>query len=347
MSAGGMALLAALAANDARRAYKSRRGGGKKPAYAGKARTASRTQLVNRRRRRFVGKKYAKVGGVATNSRFALARRPNRQVQTMKRIGAPSYYNTNGANQIVAQEGFQEASVVAWQGFEDLSYMLNLVPIQGGSTVGFQAPKRYILEETVGELMFTNSSLATCFLEIFDVVRKRDNFRADNIQNQATANPLLSWRQGIQDNQVTGTNDYHDLKTSPTDSRIFRDWFKIVRKTRVELRQGALHRHSVLLKPNRVVDSEMINYVGGDAAGFSTYTLFRVYGQPASVINPEGPSIVTTAQIALDYVSSVKYKFSWVSDTTQNQYIVDNLQSLKGEQVVSMGAGQIVPNAIV
>lgn len=273
-------------------------------------------------------------GGMPSFSQFKLTKRPSARVATKKKVTAANYYVTNNAYQILANEGFQEIADQPFQSLVDLKQIALNVPNTSGIP-----PAEYVLESTVGEFMITNSSLATAYVDIYDVIRKRDV----GIANNTTQSPGQAWQSGVADENNGGILAYRNINSLPTDSRLLKDYFKIVRRTHVGLAQGATHRHSVKLKANELIDTALLKSVSGDIAGVTVYTMISVYGQPASV--PEAG--VTTAKIALDIVRTVRYKYTWVADNTNSFVFVDNLITTAGEEVVSAGAGAIVPNAVV
>lgn len=308
--------------------------------------TASRTLLSRRPRAKLAIQNVKQTPGLTSHSRFSVYHPPNRQALARKRVGAPNFYVTNSAQQIVALEGFQAVGVTPWQNNTDMSFMLAKVP--QGPTVGSVGTRSISLESAQCELLFTNSSLASCFVEVYDIARRRD---ADKTKSPYTADPFSAWSQGVSDNQasVTPTGNITNLKSLPFDSQLFKDWFKVCKRTRFELSQGATHRHSVSIKANRIIDEAVLAYADGDMAGITMYTMFVVYGQPASIPGEGGkpPSTVTTATIALDVVSSIRYKFTWVSDPAQTQWFQDNLSTLTGEQIASPGLGDLILNKVV
>lgn len=277
--------------------------------------------------------------GLTSNSVFRSYVKPSNQVKAMKRVGAPNQRIINNANQYVCPEGFQQAFFWGWNNSQDINYMLAQTP---NSTGGFKT-NRFVLESSQFECLMTNSSLASCYVEIYDIARKRD---ANATEYKFTENPLAAWQQGVYNASGVSLLDWSVLRSSPFDSQVFKEWFKVVKRTRIELSQGATHKHSVILKPNKLIDAATPQFVDGDFAGLTMYTMVVFYGQPASLVGESGTS-VTTAKIALDTVATSRYKYTWVSDTTQNVYITDNMVSLAGEQIVSTGAGDIRLNAVV
>lgn len=304
------------------------------------------TSFVSRRKKQNI-KRLAPaigIGGAGTFSSFKLTSPPSPRIKTMKRVGASNYYITNNAQQLSIKEGFQDAQFFSFQNFSDLKYVVSKIP--GTSPV----PRQFVLESTTAEFMLTNSTLATMYVDVYDIIRKRDPGYSATQDDSAnpTRDPLNAWKVGVSD-QSSAPPDftaYQNLSCLPTDSRLFRDYFRVVKRTHISMAQGSTHRHHVKLAPNRLLDTEVTDRVNGDLKGVCIYTLIVAYGQPASVPNDVG-AVVTTASGAIDVVVSQRMKYTWVADSTNSWWVVDNLASLAGEQVISAGSGTIVPNAKV
>lgn len=315
----------------------------KAPVYKKAYRTASGVAVQKRQPRKLKIQKVKQTPGLTSHSLFSLTRAPDARTRTRKRVGAPNFYTTNFPTQIIASEGLQAIGFQTWNSSADMNFILQRLP--QAQAPGVNVNRSFVLEQCHGEILFTNSSLASCYVEVYDIARRRD---ADVTKHPATANPLSAWSQGITDNQPSGSpSTLQDLKSIPFDSQLFKDWFKVCKRTRFELSQGATHRHAVTLNPNRTIDESVVAYSDGDMAGITMYTMWVVYGQPASVPQGDAPAVVTTAKIALDSVAMLRYKYTWVSDLTQTQYFQDNLNTLTGEQIASPGLGDIILNKVV
>lgn len=313
---------------------------------AASARTASALRYAQRRREprseRIIK---GAQGGPSTTSKYDIVKPSNKIVETIKRASAPQLFITNNAYQVIATQGFQELTTITWQSALDLKQMRNKVQFTENPTGG-TATVRYVLDSSLCELLITNSTLATAFVEIYDIARKRD---ASFTAFPGTSDPGNAWKYGVLAEEPFGSpNTYNDLTSSPFDSLLFKEWFKVLNKTRVEMAQGALHRHHVNIQCNKIIDGAVLSNVDGDPADYVYYTMVVFKGQPASVVPEGGGSAdVTTAKIALDIVHSQRYKFFYSAAAPSVHYTLDNLQSLSGEQVISAGAGTIVPNSIV
>lgn len=289
----------------------------------------------------------AQQGGLPSFSKFQLTNKPNKTLLAMKRVSAPNYRVTNGANQIVNLEGFQNAGVYTWLGRADMVSLLSYVPGAGG--VYPNAPKRLHVESIVNELLMTNSSLATQYVDIYDIVRKRDAGYSTSGQggDSPTSNPYEAWRYGVSDQTSTSPDltAWTNVSSLPTDSKLFNDYFRVIKRSHIGLVAGATHRHSVILKTNRIIDSALVGRCSGDLAGYAVYTMVVINGQPASIKTEEG-AVVTTATTALDVVNSRRFKYSYVQDNTVIWNVTDNLSTLTGEVITQPSLGNFVSNSI-
>ena len=210
-----------------------------------------------------------------------------------------------------------------------------------------------MLEASTSEFLVTNSSLATQYVDIYDIVRKRDTQYSDvsgGVPNNPTLDPVNAWKWGVSDQIISAGDDltaWQNVTSLPTDSRLFNNYFRVVKRTRVGLVAGATHRHRVHMGCNQLLDKETLNRAYGDLRGITTYTMMVINGQPTSIPSVEGDPTVTTAQTQLDVVYSIRAKYTWVADNTVTWYVTDNLSSLTGEQITQPSLGKFVTNQIV
>lgn len=329
-------------------ARRARRGQPLKPRF--KPRTGSKTMLMKKKRNNLVRRRPIPAsGGLPSFSKFQLVKRPSPSVKAMKKVTAPNYYITNAATQLVINDGFQNYMDFSYNSLADLQLMAGKTP-PNAVPPAVEPYKQFVLESSTCEYLMTNSTLATMYVDIYDIVRKRDAN-----QTSASSGPSSAWNNGMTWQSQGVNTDGTIINSLPTDSATFNEWFKIIKRTHVGLAQGATHRHSVLLKPNHLVDTSIIGVpqagnsnVAGDLAGLTVYTMIVAYGQPISAVSEDPKSTsVTTASGKIDIVKGIRYKYSWCLNNARAYYAVDNLTTLGVEQVVSAGAGAIVPNQSV
>lgn len=298
---------------------------------------------VLRRRKNPMIRKIVKgtLGGRPSFSKWSTGKKASPRVSAMKKVGAPNYYVTNSSAQIKIAEGFQNAQSMSFQGLTDLKQIRSYA---FGTPSVPQPTRQFLLESSTCEYLITNSTLATMYVDIYDVVRKRNQ---TGVAPYQTSTPDQAWAAGVYDESSGDTTGWQVPNSLPTDSRLFKDFFKVVQRNHIALGQGDTHRHHLKLNSNDLLDDALLNAADGDLAGISVYTMIVAYGQPSSVEDETGATLVTTAGGAIDVIATKRYKYTYVQDSTSNFYAVDNLSTLVGEKIVSRGAGVIVPNSSV
>lgn len=282
-------------------------------------------------------------GGLPSFSSWGAKHKPSKRVLAMKRVGAPNFRVSNFGFQLQSVEGFQAATNFAYAGIDFLRDIQAQVPNTTAPAVA-----QFVLESFRGEFLMTNSSLATQYVDIYDIVRKRDTQAAGGPNAVwPTLDPVNAWKYGVSD-QSTAPPDltaYENINSKPTDSRLFNDYFKIAKRTRIGLVAGATHRHLVTMISNKLIDTELLNKAQGDLAGLTTYTMVVINGQPASISSESG-AVVTTAKTALDIVWATRCKYTFVVDNKVLWSVQDNLSSLKGEKITQPSLGAFVDNDV-
>jgi len=221
--------------------------------------------------------------------------------------------------------------------------------VDGGvPTKVLNATFRFVLETATSMLNIANTTGTPVNLELYDIVAKRDSpqLPLDFVGNLATGggkyaqgtlmmDPGIAWSVGMKNefSDATGfelvargvDTDPNQLGATPYQSKLFKDYFKVTRKTNISLPIGGQHKHYVDLKPNAVIDNDMLqqNQV---YKGLSFFTLVvasgvpvvkcPVEGQPLG--NPDGDA--TTSAVSLSIIQQVRYKWTWVEDSRENIY---------------------------
>ena len=290
------------------------------------------------------------VVGQMSSSNFKLGAKVTPQVKALKRVGAPNVKVTQYPYQMPVPFGFQEQFSFSLYPMSDVRAMLNtLTSVSTGS-------KRMVLESAQSEVTMTNSSNASCEIEIYDLVLKHDllvdpAFNVNALVYPVAPNPEQYWSVGTlaAEGAAAGTTPSPStfIGSSPFDSQLFKDYFKVKKRTKVMLPQGGTHRHNIQLKPSRLIDEfQVATSVAGVAGlqGLTQYTMITCKGVPISDVTTALP---TTASTLLDIIQSIRYKWTWVSDTTSTGYFVDSLTTpaAVNTAVLSLGSGLFGPVA--
>lgn len=323
-----------------------------------KSKSKSYTQTTSKTKSKVRRGKFIK--GVPSITMFKHYQRPAINTKLSKQVTTPWYYTLNLAADTKCDEGTQAVFLYRWNNVNDLTTILNKVPQpewQGTSPpVANQAltkvSKKLIVEKINGELMFTNSSLALAFVEIYDIARKRDCTNA-----VANSDPISAWKWGeanIDDSGVASDSKIKLIGSYPTESYTFNKYFKIVQKSAFALQPGSTHKHIPEIFVNRQTTSEYVGEAQGDIAGLTFYTMIVYRGQPCTVLakdsgqyDPSGNPILdasgnmvtdainTTAAISLDLFVSQRIKYSFNISNSTYKVATNLVQSAVGETVVN------------
>lgn len=282
-------------------------------------------------------------GGLASFSKLTLSKPAGKKVKAIERAGQSANYLVNSSFSVLCDEGFQNFGCGSTFNNQDMVQIQKKVPANNYVPKPKNVPYQYVISRIHTEYLLTNNTKGTIYCDVYDVIRKRDANNSD--ASGGTADPCKAWFQGVynQDTMGTATADLSGslvLQTLPTDSRLFKDWFKVVQRNKVGLLPGATHRHQVFLRPNKLMDSNLISSVDGDMAGCTVYTMFVIVGQPAVVYDGDD-RVVTTANGALDIVQSNRYTYTWILNNEQSYFINDNLVSFGAEQIVQPFSGEV------
>lgn len=302
----------------------------KAPALARKTRTASKVVTLVERKRRLQPidhKTIQNAGGIVTQSKFGSYRKPNFSALVRKHASSPNYSIVNQPGSFSALSGFQGFQFFPLMRQGELQPILNAMPAQAPAG---NATRRFLLERVQANIVYTNASSASCTVDLYDIATKLDNDLS--ISN--------AWQNGIamETTLPAGTPPVAVLGVKPWQSQQFKEFFKVVRTTHVNLAAGASHRHNISLGPNILLKEqrvlENVNY-----AGLTYFTLAVVKGVPVCDDN-DVPRLVSTAPITIDRVSEVNMKYRWISDTDTDLYITNNMVTLLQPEAMNVFQGQ-------
>lgn len=286
-------------------------------------RTKTSTALVVQRRRQNQLQRFRHIenpGGYITQSNFKAYRKPALSAAIQKYAAMPSYYITNASDSLSVESGFQNAIFTA---LNNQSYFANFYSLMPSPTPIGNRTRRFVLIRSQAQVAYTNSTSVSCTMDLYDISVKRDN---------DLLNPLAAWANGMA-LQTTTPDPYKVLGAKPWQSQQFKEFFKIVKTTRVNLAPGATHKHNITLAPNQVIREQLV-LENNCYKGLTMFTLAVVKGVPVSAIlepppPPPAPErLVSTAPIRIDVVVEYNTKLSVVQDFDSDISITDNLVTL-------------------
>lgn len=283
------------------------------------------------------------ASGLMTNSLWSYrARALPFRVRAMKAVGAPDVYHQNFAQVLNTATGLQ-----TYTSYPSVT-PTQLKAISGLTPSG--APNRVLIQSAQTEITFTNVNNTSCEVELYDIFFKRDVSVGANITTSVDNYPIENIDDMIKNGSkasagiVLGGSDVSRyIGASPFDSQPFKNYCRVVKRTHVMLASGASHRHQALIGINKLGDESII---GNDdltyLKGFTYATLMYVRGvgayDPTDVTG--GP---TVNGCFLNVVTSVRIKYTYVTDSTNTVHYNNQPLPLGLPNVRNPGSGQYEP----
>lgn len=277
---------------------------------------------VQRKRRNIRRAPLQNPGGIITQSVFTRYNKASFSAKVRKNASNPNYEILNGVGNFEALSGFQSSMSHAHnaQGLLLSAIGKMPTPVPAGNFT-----RRMLLESYQRKTMFTNASSAGSILELYDIVTKQDN----------DLDARNAWIDGItmETTLPAGTPPYNVLGVKLWHSQRFNEFFKVVKKTIVNLAPGASHQHAISLKPNLIIKEQRIRE-NVSYRGLTYFTIAVVKGVPVCD-DADVPRLVSTAPIKIDWVSEVSTKYRWVNDIDTDLYITNGLTTLIQPEVMN------------
>lgn len=321
------------------RAMKPKRKAYKRPLRKGAPRYA-RKPRVNR---------YRSAAGAFTNSLFKwMLQRPTARVKALKRVGTPDIFQINQGTDISPNVGYQLFRDYFALNVPRLKQLAATVPGGAGDTQ--PNLKRFIVENVQTELTLTNQSNAAAEIEIYDIVCRRDVDASWTITTGgntyiAAGQPSSYVEIGcdIASGALPTSGQEQIIGASPYDSQLFKDYFRVVRKTHVMLLSGGTHRHSAQHMVNGIVETALLNDNTAMLKGLTIGSMLCVRGVAAINMGPEGSPLTTSNNPKINVLYNERVKFTWVADSTQTVYYHDNLphSASTDVEVRNIGSGAL------
>lgn len=247
-------------------------------------------------------------------------------VRAMKKVSTPQLLQDNQITAFSAPAGKQGAFSISLAGYNVLTNLCNnsfsnppiaTISTNPAATYRNSRTTRILLESVVSDLVLTNNTQATEFLDIYHIIRKQNGLKNDDSDT-----PVTAWQTGVYDAQKdTDPNKtplaYQFLSSRPTDSILFNKYFKVVKMRSVALTGGTSHRVNSILKINKIVENEYLTKQDGPLAGITQYLMLVLKGQPINIVKTGNVKDLSTATSTLIVQQSVRYKFSYIEQSSR------------------------------
>ena len=256
----------------------------------------------------------------SSSSKFMSKRRYARHGKNITALGAVNkYVITRGLN-ISGFDGRQTLAVIGqWGSLADIANVASTVPSPAPPSGTGINPTRFHLKSIVASVTMTNPTSTTIEVDLYDVVCRKDApvFKTGYFGN-GVALPTTAWSSGMLQQAIQPSLPYpaeQYLGALPTDSQLFKDYYRVLKRTSVSMAQASTHVHHVNISFERDFDRGELqvqtDYLA-QVANFSHFTMAVVRGQPARDVTQSTSYAMSTTVPILFVLSLENYQYSWL-----------------------------------
>jgi len=200
--------------------------------------------------------------GVLSQSSWLAANKLTPRVKAIEMVGTRNIYTNNDSDIFTCSPGHWACFTFPHLQKTDYQGICTVLPPAGTRV---NAPKRFVSDSYLSDQSFTNTNNVSTEMELYDVVCRKDlpfinTFTIGTQAYTVSPDPVAYITEGIAACQGAPTLSVGRtallIGTSPYDSPFFKEYFKVVKRTVVQLAPGASHRHTVSLKPSRLCTEE-------------------------------------------------------------------------------------------
>ena len=265
--------------------------------------------------------------GLITNSVTSFGK-AKRLSKGLSRLGAPCHYVVNSHGSRIPDastpSGRQDCVLLGqWNSVQDVFNASLLVPTSAVASATGKTPTRFHMKSIQAEQTLQNPTSVTMIYDLYDVVARKDIPNSNSTgpaQGTAVYDPISAWVSGMYNQNNTAImpgfpDPINILGAKPTDSQLFNDYYRVVKKTSLVLQQNSTHVHKVNLTMDKNFDlNEIITQVAylNGIANFTFYTFAVMRGLPVVTPGSESNLGTTTVPPHLRWVNSEHYQFSWL-----------------------------------
>lgn len=272
-------------------------------------------------RKRFKGRKGHKV-----SRRFA--------EKVALGLAAPNFYVWNQGTRAAANPGTQ-----LWlaPGAMDAAHFSPFCGAYDLASIGVNLDgnwrsynQQFFLESAQQIVDVTNQGNAPVILERYNIVLRKD-LPVNLLGASISADTFQTFMAAVytRDKGTGGTGGLSsnivglDLYQYPT----FTEYFKVLSKKRIQLGPGEVQTFTLHKRNVRRIKS---TYEGDDtdligAKGLGMFTVFGARGAPSNDSTTKTSATTTSNSLALDFVTSRRYTYTWIQDINNDMYGVNNL----------------------
>jgi hypothetical protein len=235
----------------------------------------------------------------------------------------------------IANAGLQLKSGI---GLQNVTVALELnAPAIANLATSSDKISRVLYKRATGDVTFTNIFLSNAYVIIYDVIARKD------IALNLIGDPATAWAQS--DTDTSASLAYKALGSTPWQSELFNEFYKVAQVTNVVLAAGATHVHKIRLNPNRIVSDAYATYCPFALKDVTYWTVVEIHGSPANDTTTQTQVSVGVGGVNMvidaEHTLKILQKQTPVISVSSGLPITFTV----GEQVLNMGGSTIVPQA--
>lgn len=196
---------------------------------------------------------------------------------------------------------------------------------------------RMMYQKASGDVTMNNIFLSNCYVIIYDIIARKD------CALTGVSSPINAWSQGDADESATSTYTY--LGSTPWQSELFNQYYKVMQVTNIVLGAGATHVHKVRLTPNKVFSAANATYSPYGFRDQTYWCMVEIHGSPANdtVLQSQVSVGVGGLNLIVDSEATIKQLAKAVPTIQGGNSLPTAFTN--AEQVVNLGGSTIVPQA--
>lgn len=289
---------------------------------------SSATATLTKRKTQYVT---IKPGG-ATTSIFSHKTPAPAYMKQIFKQNAPQTFVTNSSGRLTSTNGLQAtsfaASVISTATAGDFSGGDTgsiLTQYYGGSIIAEQKSTLIYFKSVLMNYCFTNNQTNNIFVDIYDVVSTRDGTYGANDASH----------QGLIDSGMP--IGMASLNVVPTQSPLFNQYWKVLKKTSIELGPGISHRHIHNIKLNKRWCAETMQTKSTYMQGMTTGVYIVAWGAPCHDATTVGN--VSSGSVLLDLVATKQITYAVAEKAVTKAKYINLLPVLTTEREVNPESG--------
>ena len=202
---------------------------------------------------------------------------------------------------------------------------------------------------------YTNQGPNTIQMEIYDLMYKTD-VAYDNILPGGNSTPNEVWERGLkQEAGIDSAQEFRQWSSSgPEDCKLFRQRFKILKKTQVEMHTGANHEHNFTFSYNGKVPmnkiEEMQSFNNQALKGISYVRMVVIRGMPTDDDATWSEGTVTRARakvISIDeQIYTTRLATAKGRHIAYNNVLEDEMENTYNQNPDGQGIADTVTNVV-